>query len=493
MTIPFPPVVVLMVIATIATAWMLGASIVHRDRPRIVYFQALSCMGFLWCFLALLYNLLEPGVLQHVVLDLRYIPIALIPVTWLMFSAVAAGFNPIGIRRTTLLACVPVMSLFLLATNDFHHLVFEGLRTYEEHPGIGHYRGSWFWVHTAYSYTLMVAGLVLIWARLVRSTHRKATVLMIGGAVTPFLLNAAYVFNEQAFAYIDPSPIGLGAAVAVYGVAILRYDALDLIPVGHSRIVDAMTEARIVFTDRGRILDANNAAVGLFGDRIELGRPAVGVIRELWERRCLAGICEEVELGGRQAEWPGWFEIDLQPVLRDPHQPIEEPTHWVLRVWDVRRRKATETALEHRVQIAEAQTRAALAAIVRVRDLFGPKLRGIEGLNRAMIEDLDGEPAVWSELTAEAAENMRGTLATILKRAGLEPGPTLDPLESSLVPDPRKGSNRDSNASGEQSKMPSPAPESHSGADRRANDRPATDRSPSAPSSLPHTPSRPRP
>jgi len=58
------------------------------------------------------------------------------------------------------LIAIPLITLLLLATNDAHGLMYRhiALETIAGFAKPVVVRGPWFWVHTAFSYTLLIAG-----------------------------------------------------------------------------------------------------------------------------------------------------------------------------------------------------------------------------------------------------------------------------------------------------------------------------------------------
>jgi hypothetical protein len=87
------------------------------------------------------------------------------PVAWLIFAFEYTGRKAwINARRLAMLSIVPLVTFLIILTNDAHglfrikrELSFEGgfllLRTTD---------GTWFWVHAAYTYILIMVGLALI-------------------------------------------------------------------------------------------------------------------------------------------------------------------------------------------------------------------------------------------------------------------------------------------------------------------------------------------
>ena len=67
-------------------------------------------------------------------------------------------------RNLVLLSIVPAVSLVLLWTNGFHHLMRADvwLDTGGSYAIVGRTFGTWFWVHSAYSYVAALCAAVLL-------------------------------------------------------------------------------------------------------------------------------------------------------------------------------------------------------------------------------------------------------------------------------------------------------------------------------------------
>jgi hypothetical protein len=94
----------------------------------------------------------------------EYFGITALPVLWLTFVLVYAGpprwLNP---TRRVFLFVMPLITLALVWTNDYHHLIWAttGLDMSGPFPAFARTHGPWFWVHTAYSYLCLAGALVV--------------------------------------------------------------------------------------------------------------------------------------------------------------------------------------------------------------------------------------------------------------------------------------------------------------------------------------------
>ena len=96
----------------------------------------------------------------------QFIGVVMVPVALLAFSLEYSQLSAWVTRRNLLLLCViPACILILIWTNEYHHLFWAetNLRHDVGGPYVDFIRGPAFWVHAAYSYTvLLVASLLLV-------------------------------------------------------------------------------------------------------------------------------------------------------------------------------------------------------------------------------------------------------------------------------------------------------------------------------------------
>lgn len=435
---------------------MVGLCWSRRHRPHVHELGALVILAFLWCSLSLLYHLFDEPGLRHILLDLRYVPIVLIPVAWLVFSWTASGLSELSLQARAALTALPLMTLFLLATNQMHGLMFTGMY---EHTGrwgvmVGHKMGPWFWVHTAYSYCLMMTGLALSVVLLARShrTLRPRVGLLLVGALAPALINATFVVNRAIFDYVDPSPIGFAISTLCYGVCVFHFRVLELTPVSAGRLLESGDCARIVLSDDGRVINLNKVATKLL-DRALVGEVAQGVLADMFALREGRFVRQEVRVGGlseasgrSEAAAANWFEAEVSRI--DLPSPYQHDTHaWLITLTGISERKREQARTEAQLLAAMDRAGRQAAALADIKHSLQPRLQGIQGLAESLQADLEGEARGFSQAITEAAASMQSRLNRNLEAAGLTDGceprkrPSRAPVRRSTV-DPRESGRR---------------------------------------------------
>lgn len=451
--------VALLAVSLVATAWMTWTAWTYRRRRHVARLGVLNALAFAWVLLAFLYHLLDASGPRHVLLDLRFVPIVLIPLAWLGFSWAVSGLPRLGLRAFAVISAVPVMTLFLLATNSSHGLLFSGLYELPNRwaVAVGHEFGPWFWVHVSYSYTLFAVGAVLMGLMLVRSHRalRPKVALLLMGALAPALIRLAYLANEALFGFVDPSPVGFAISTLCYGACVFRFRILELTPVPARVLLHSMDEARVVLTPGGRILDINGKAEVLFGTKASdlVGCHASGIIRSLWRKRGETDSIEDIEL--TDISVPGWFELALT-LVPSADSDDTEPTCWLLRLRGIAERKTRQFELESHLAATGAEAARQASALGVLDRNLGPRLAGIRGLAGAVADEASGEAAGFTRLIQEASTGMEETLKRQLDLAEGQSTASGSELQRrpSRGPVPRSGA--DPRASGTPAEGPTP-------------------------------------
>ncbi len=203
-------------------------------------------------------------------LRVKYGFIALVPVGVLCF---ALAFTGRASRLTPPvlmgLVVVPLLTQGVLWSPAWRPqmvkaLVFEhrDLLTFVSHIEFGPY----FWIHTGYSYLLIVASLVLVLMSMWRAgaLQRWQGSGIAIGLTLPLITNVLLITGVAPREF-DPMPLGLALSALLFWRATLRHRLLHLVPVARSLVVDAMADGLLTLDEQGLVLDLNPAMVRLSG------------------------------------------------------------------------------------------------------------------------------------------------------------------------------------------------------------------------------------
>lgn len=246
------------------------------------------------------------------------------PVAWLIFAFEYTGRRAwINARRLAMLSILPLTSMLLLITNDSHGLFWTN-RALAREGGfllLVVSNGAWFWVHAAYTYLLVVIGLVLIVRALLRWSpqYRGQMILILLSTLIPLIANAITVFQILPI-LIDLTPFAFTVTAVGMAYALFRHRLLDIAPIARDVIIEGMKDGMIVVDAKGRIVDINPAAlqiIGLSGEKQPVGKPLAEVLMP-WsdlvaKYRGVSEADDEISIGEGDAR--RWYELHLSSLL----------------------------------------------------------------------------------------------------------------------------------------------------------------------------------
>lgn len=210
--------------------------------------------------------------------NFQYIGIALVPVALLVFSLEYSRLSAWVTRRNLLLlGIVPAISILLIWTNGYHHLFWSATPSQQTDAGlvVEYVRGPGFWLHAAYSYTLLLLGSFLLVRQSLRgpSIFETQALVMILGALIPFFANVIYIFWLSPLTRLDPTPFALMISGVFYAWGLFRLGLFNLVPVAGEVVLEGLQDGVMVLDQSGRVVYINPAFVDYSGIS---GRDAIG-------------------------------------------------------------------------------------------------------------------------------------------------------------------------------------------------------------------------
>src|SRR5437660_8136870 len=200
--------------------------------------------------------------------NLEWIGATLAPLLWLIFVLQYTGRGSwLTPRIIAILAIVPLVTILLVWTNQYHHLVQYNLHIDRSgsFAALSLTRGVWYWVDVAYSYVLLLIGAFLIFLlilTLIRPAHLylgQAGALLIA-VVAPWVGNAFTQFGWSPFPKLDLTPFAFTITGLAMASSLFLFRLLDIIPVAREAVFESMSDAVIVVDEQNRIVDLNPAA-----------------------------------------------------------------------------------------------------------------------------------------------------------------------------------------------------------------------------------------
>ena len=187
--------------------------------------------------------------------------VCLSPVAFLALSQVFAK-TKITIRFYHLtLLIIPIVSIIMGFTNDYHHLYFE-------HYSINMNETKWgpyFMVHSTYTYILYGISLFYLLRYSVKNSgfFSKQSLLLILGTSIPLVVNIMGGMNIIHMT-MYMTPISFAFLAVCFAIAIFKFKFLTITPIAMQKIVDRMSDSFIVLNDDNVITDFNETFLNSF-------------------------------------------------------------------------------------------------------------------------------------------------------------------------------------------------------------------------------------
>ena len=332
----------------------------NRDVPTASIFVPFSLLLALWAA-GYGMELLSEGVTTKLWwARLQYVGIAPIPVVWFaLMLQYAHRTRWLNKRLLAALALIPTATLLFIYTNETHGLFWRSAQV-EAWNGVTLLElsyGLWFWVHTAYSYGLLLAGMGLLVWMFASSLylHRKQSSSLLLGALMPLAFNVFYLFFPDL--PIDLTPYGFGVGMLAVALGFFYFHIPDPLPSARAVVIENMADSVIVLDARHRVVDLNCAAQSL------LGVPAADVIGRSVARALptwpgleawLDGAPhepKEVSIQGQREDAPKYYRLRVSSV----REPRGDFSGQVLVIQDVTEERTRQLTVE-RMAYSDALT-----------------------------------------------------------------------------------------------------------------------------------------
>ncbi|RED55546.1 histidine kinase N-terminal 7TM domain-containing diguanylate cyclase [Cohnella lupini] len=194
--------------------------------------------------------------------------------------------RPISRSLAASLFVIPVITMIMVSTNDYHHLFYKTIEFRDGIPGpfTEVTIGEWYIVHGAFTFGSLLAGVVLLasqWRKTKRA-YRKQLATLICGQFLPMIAAFVYLMGITPSG-TDPVPFVMCITSGMYIWAIATTRMLTIVPIAKESIFESMREGVIVLDYAGRLIDFNGAVgrmlpglnAGLIGTKLEESWPGL--------------------------------------------------------------------------------------------------------------------------------------------------------------------------------------------------------------------------
>ncbi len=175
----------------------------------------------------------------------------------LVFTRTKIEFN----KKYLLLFIIPTLTIILMLTNQFHHLVYEKYSIYTYETVLGPY----VLIHQLYSYIFLGIGMIFLIQYSIKNSgfFSKQSILIMLGTVIPVVINVLETYKIIKLT-VYSTPISFAFAFVLYALAIFKFDFLKVTPIALQRIVDRISDSYIVLNEDNEIKDFNKTFLDTF-------------------------------------------------------------------------------------------------------------------------------------------------------------------------------------------------------------------------------------
>jgi PAS domain S-box-containing protein len=344
----------------------------HRAAvPGVTVFVLLTLAVVEWSLTYAL-ELASADLLTKVLMDkLEFLGANIVPTAWLILVLQYTGREKwLTLRNLALLCVEPLVNLLLAWTNDIHRLIWADVWLDTSGPflNLGRTPGVASWADTAYTYILVLFGVLLLIRSFARAPHpyRGQVISLLISAFIPWLGNVVWTLRWTSFPELDLTPFGFSVAGLVIAWGLFRFQLLDLVPVARDAVIESMADGVIALDAQSRVVDLNPAAQRIIGRTASqaIGQPAAQVFSDwsdLVEQDCGATVAGgEIVLG--EGEEQRTFDPRISP-LYDRHRRL---TGRLIVLRDVTERKRAEEALRKAHDELEMRVQERTSQLARV-------------------------------------------------------------------------------------------------------------------------------
>ncbi len=190
-----------------------------------------------------------------------YISACIVPIL-ILFLAITFVKTKVNFTlKYLLLFIVPIISLLVLWTNNYHHLFYIKYSTNFRETVFGPY----FTIHSLYSYLCVGIGMIILLVYSIKNSgiFSKQSLLFVIGTSICLIINILSTFGILDLS-IYATPISFTIGILFYAIAIFKFNFLSVAPIALQKVVDRISDSYIVLDENNNITDFNHTLTTTF-------------------------------------------------------------------------------------------------------------------------------------------------------------------------------------------------------------------------------------
>jgi PAS domain S-box-containing protein len=380
----YSPYIIPLFIAALISGWMAVYAFTRRVTAAAIFLSVLAMAITEW-LLCYAFEIAGADLPTKLIFgEMGYLGISIAPLMWFVFAYLHSNRDvKLSIRARILLSIIPNITFILAITNSYHGLIWSSVGIFQgvNFSALQVTHGLWFWVHSAYSYILLLAGTVYVLRSLgkMKGKFKWQTVALLVAVFSPWVGNILYLLDISPVPYLDLTPFAFTVTLVGLTWGILGFQLINLSPIARDFVVEHMEDGVVVCDTQDLITDINQSAQQI------IGRPARALIGRNIEE-LLAGWPEilsryhdaDEDLGellfGEQD--PQWYELRLSLLIDRQKKKIGR----IITVHNITERKKNEDKMRQLNQAVESSPSSIVITDIKgVIEYVNPKFTELTG------------------------------------------------------------------------------------------------------------------
>ena len=257
--------IIYFLLVVIVTITAFFAYVRDRYKPVTRHLIRLCLIVLCWQILSALFFIVNNETLVLWAYDAKLAFVAFAPLQLLLLCV--RFYSDDLSRKTTrifkFLCIIPAITAVFALFSPFHNLIRTELRMLQMEPlrDFTNVRGPWFWVHSVYSYALMIASIVVVFYRHSKlpAGFRMPSRLVAAGSIIALLSNVFVLFSSFS-QIIDITLVGLSVALVFTYAGIVVSDESSLLVRALGNIFSYLEDYIFILDSKRSVIESNPAA-----------------------------------------------------------------------------------------------------------------------------------------------------------------------------------------------------------------------------------------
>ncbi len=213
--------------------------------------------------------------------NIQYISITVLPVLWFRFGTRLLKKDEdskakLG-QKDSLIWIIPMLTIIFVWLDPWLGLVRHDF-SLQESAGVSYLVktfGFWFWIHSAFSYFLILLATYRVVAALGHRSRRGTyqAWILVGAALVPTGVNFFYLLGYWPLPMVDPTPIAFSITGLLFVLNLSRFKFLALIPAAQEAVIASLSEGVLILDRDKQLVFMNEALTKQVGmTRLDSGR-----------------------------------------------------------------------------------------------------------------------------------------------------------------------------------------------------------------------------